>query len=140
MAEPGAPGAGMGSGGPGGVGRGPEGVGRGALGEGNPADLGDEYLERLRRWLARYKHYPEAALDRKQEGQVLLGFTLARDGTVLKTWIERSSGSPIIDRAALQMMHDGSPVPPIPPSFHGQQVTLAMPVDYSIGFFDKLFR
>jgi hypothetical protein len=38
------------------------------------------------------------------------------------------------------MLRRASPVPPIPPRYKGAQLKLAMPIDYSIGFFEKLFR
>lgn len=139
-AKPGTSGSGGGAGGAAGPGRDDAGRGRAALGDGDPNSLGDEYLERLRRWVNRYKQYPPSALDRKQEGQVLLGFTLERDGTVLDAWIEKSSGSKVLDEAALRMMHEASPVPPVPPSYRGSKLSLAMPVNYSIGFLDRLFR
>ena len=109
-------------------------------GAGSREGPGDEYLEELRRWLARHKHYPQEAIDKNEEGQVVVGFTLKRDGTVLQAWIEKSSGVPILDRAALAMLHDASPVPPVPARYQGAELKLAMPIDYSIGFFDKLFR
>jgi protein TonB len=59
---------------------------------------------------------------------------------VLDAWIERSSGLPLLDAAALAMMHNASPVPPIPDHYPGSELKLAMPVDYSIGFFERIFR
>jgi protein TonB len=123
-----------------GRGQGNEGAGRGVFGDDALEGPGDEYLEKLRRWLAKYKQYPQAAIDKKEEGQVIIGFTLKRDGTVLTAWIERSSGIPLLDEAALAMMHRASPVPPIPDRYKGNELKLAMPVDYSIGFFERLFR
>jgi protein TonB len=135
-----APGSGNGAGTLVGQGQGTEGAGRGVFGDGTREGPGDEYLEKLRRWLAKYKQYPQAAIDKKEEGQVIIGFTLKRDGTVLTAWIERSSGNPLLDEAALAMMHRASPVPPIPDRYKGNELKLAMPIDYSIGFFERLFR
>jgi protein TonB len=122
-----------------GHGRGDEGTGHGIFGNGTDGP-GDDYLEALRRWLAEHKRYPEEAIDKKEEGKVIVGFTLRRDGTVLDAWIVRSSGVAILDRAALAMLHDASPVPPVPARYKGDELTLAMPVDYSIGLLDRLFR
>jgi len=135
-----APGSGNGAGAKVGQGQGDAGAGRGVFGDGSLDGPGDEYLEKLRRWLARYKRYPQAALDKKEEGKVVVGFTLKRDGTVLDAWIVRSSGIPMLDDAALDMMHRASPVPPVPDRYKGSELKLAMPVDYSIGFFERLFR
>ena len=101
---------------------------------------GDDYLAALQRWLARYKKYPDDAIKKKEEGKVVVGFTLNRDGTVLDSWIEHSTGVPELDQATLAMLQRASPMPPIPPRYKGAQLKLAMPIDYSIGFFDKLFQ
>jgi len=116
-----------------GISQGPGGPGRGT---GSP----DDYLDRVRRHLQRYKHYPEEALKKKQEGTVMVAFTLAHDGTVTRAWIERSSGNPLLDQAALAMLHDGSPVPPVPERYWSRSGPIIMPVDFTIGFFDRVFR
>jgi len=136
---PGTPGTGSGPGGQAGVGTGAQGAGHGAIGDGPLEGPGDDYLDRLRRWLSKYKHYPEAAQKQKQEGKLVVSFVIARDGTVSDPRIERSSGFPLLDEAALKMLRDASPVPPLPATFRGQRAAIALPVDYSIGFFDRLF-
>jgi len=45
--------------------------------------------------------YPPAALRRGIEGTVLVGLRTAADGAVERTWLLRSSGSPVLDRGAL---------------------------------------
>jgi protein TonB len=137
---PPAAGVGRGPAGPSGVGKGAEGQGHGVVGNGPPEGPGDDYLNRLRRWLAKYKKYPEDALKRKVEGEVVVAFTLARDGTVLAAQVEKSSGSATLDEAAVRMLHDASPVPPVPERYKGRELRLTIPVDYSIGFFERLFR
>ncbi len=138
-ATPGAPGEGSGPGGTAGSGTGAEGAGHGAIGNGPIEGPGDDYLDRLRRWLERYKRYPEAAKQAKQQGRLVVSFTILRDGTVRDARIEHSSGFPLLDQAALQMLHDASPVPPLPQTFHGGRVGIDLPVDFSIGLLDRLF-
>jgi periplasmic protein TonB len=128
---------GRGQGGPAGVGHGNQGEGAGAFGSGDGP--GDEYFERLRRHLARYKNYPKEALKRKEAGTVVVEFVLARDGRVLTAQIEKSSGSELIDRAAIDMLDRASPVPPLPDRYKGERIKIAIPVDFSIGFFGRLF-
>jgi periplasmic protein TonB len=117
-------------------------VGRseGAVGNGTGSGSGDDYLDLLRRHLNRYKKYPEEAIKQKQEGTVLIGFELAHDGTVTKAWIEQSSGNDLLDQAALAMMHDASPVPAVPERYWDKKGPIILPVDFSIGFFDKILR
>lgn len=52
-------------------------------------------LERLRR-------YPGAARARRQEGVVQLRVSVARNGSLLALSLEKSSGVPLLDQAALE--------------------------------------
>jgi protein TonB len=120
------------------VGTGVAGAGPGAFGEGKGP--GDDYLDRLRRHLSRFKRYPAEAVKRKQQGTVFVTFVLARDGAVLEAQIQRSSGFPLLDQAALDMLRNASPVPGLPASFTGDRARLTIPADFSIGFFDRIFN
>jgi periplasmic protein TonB len=139
MPVPGATGQGRGPGGTAGLGTGAAGSGHGAIGDGPIDGPGDDYLERLRRWLNKYKHYPEEAQKQNQRGQLVVSFTILRDGTVRMPRIERSSGFPLLDEAALQMLRSASPVPPLPEKFRAPDVAVDLPVEFSIGFFDRIF-
>jgi protein TonB len=139
MPMPGAPGLGSGPGGKTGLGTGATGDGRGALGAGPITGPGDDYLDRLRRWLNKYKHFPEEAQKQKQHGQLVISFTILRDGTVRDPHVERSSGFPLLDAAALQMLRDASPVPALPETYRAPQVAVDLPVEFTIGFLDRIF-
>jgi protein TonB len=138
--QPGTAATGTANAGPGGatgVGTGAGGAGRGSCGDGR--GLGDDYLDRLRRHLAKYKHFPPEAVKLKEEGTALVEFVLARDGTVLEAHIQRSSGFPLLDQATLEMIRNASPVPKVPDRFVGDRVSIAIPTGFKIGLFDKLF-
>lgn len=126
--------------GTGGRGRGAEGPGRAAVGNGSLDGPGDNYLETVRRWVTRYKKYPDDAIKQKQEGIVALGFKFTRDGTVTDAWIEKSSGFPMLDQAALAMIRAASPIPKVPDRYQGDTLTLVMPENFSIGLFDRMFH
>ncbi|HEY1505457.1 MAG TPA: energy transducer TonB [Stellaceae bacterium] len=126
--------------GSGGRGRGDEGAGRAAVGNGSLNGPGDDYLEAVRRWVTRYKKYPDESVKQKQEGVVQLGFKFTRDGTVTDAWIEKSSGFPLLDEAALAMIRGASPIPKVPDRFQGDTLTLVMPENFKIGLFDRLFH
>jgi periplasmic protein TonB len=132
-----APGAGHGPGGKTGQGAGAAGTGQGAIGDG--VGPGDNYLERLYRHLLRYKSYPKEAVDRKQQGKVEIGFTIARDGSISDVHIERSSGYPDIDQATAAMVRRAAPMPPLPQSFKGNSARVKFPIDYRLGLFDQMF-
>jgi len=130
-------GAGSGAGAGAGAGTGASGTGQGFFGDsGGP---GDDYLERVRRWIRKFKTYPEAAIEQKQEGRVVLSIGISRDGTVRQVSIVKSSGFPLLDEAAEKMVHAASPVPPMPPRYPGDAGVFDMPVDFTIGFFERMF-
>lgn len=124
----------------GGRGRGSEGPGLAAVGNGARNGPGDDYLDAVRRWVNGFRKYPDQAVKQKQEGTVGLGFKFARDGTVLDAWIEKSSGFPLLDQAALAMIRAASPIPKVPDQYKGETLTLVMPENFRIGLFDRLFR
>jgi periplasmic protein TonB len=130
--------AGSGSGVASAVGRGTGDTGAGHGDAGDDEGAGDDYLERLRRWLKHYQHYPEAAKKADQEGHVLVSFTILPDGRVVDPRIKQSSGFPLLDEAALKMLHDGSPVPPPPARYHPPG-TVTIRADFTIGLMDRLF-
>lgn len=123
----------------GGAGRGAAGDGRAALGDGNRTDPGDDYLDRLLRHLSRYKRFPQAARDRKEQGDVVVAFTILRDGTLLDPAIDRSSGYESLDRAAIDMLRRASPAPPLPASYARDSARVVLPVEYSLSFINRLF-
>lgn len=117
-------------------GTGVSGTGLAALGTGRGP--GDDYFERLRRYLATYKRYPPDALRRKQEGTVTVRFEVAHNGTVLGAVIERSSGFPLLDQAVLEMLNRASPVPALPDSAPDRG-EIVLPIAFKLGVFDRLF-
>ncbi|MFN4089758.1 MAG: energy transducer TonB, partial [Alphaproteobacteria bacterium] len=123
----------------GGQGRGMAGDGRAALGDGARENPGDDYLDRLRRHLARFKSYPEVAKQRREEGSVAVSFTILRDGTLTAARIERSSGSESLDRAALDLLRTASPAPPLPATYAGEAAAVTLPISYSLSLLRRLF-
>jgi periplasmic protein TonB len=76
------------------------------------------------------KHYPEAARARGEQGTVRLALTIGRSGHVISAHVVGSSGSSILDQAALEMARNASGRP-LPPEM-GSSVSLTVPVRYSI--------
>ena len=76
------------------------------------------------------RHYPEAARARGEQGTVRLALTIDRGGRVVSARLIASSGSSILDQAALEMARhvSGRPLPPE----MGSSVSLTVPVRYSI--------
>jgi protein TonB len=76
------------------------------------------------------RQYPEAARARGEQGTVRLAVTIGRGGHVVSARLIASSGSAILDQAALEMARHASGRP-LPPEM-GSSVSLIVPVRYSI--------
>jgi len=75
--------------------------------------------------------YPDMAKRLGHQGTVVLDITLARDGKVMKTSVYASSGSKILDEAALNFAQKAS-YPPFPEAIAQASKTLRAPIIYSL--------
>jgi periplasmic protein TonB len=128
--------AGAGPGGAVGPGQGTAGSGLGTHGPGGDG-TGDDYLERVRSWILKYRPRPPDQL--KQDKATILLVALARDGAIVDVQIVESSGVPLLDQMALDWVRRASPVPPAPASIPGEPLKFRLPVDFRAAFLDKLF-
>ena len=92
----------------------------------------NRYFEEVLGQLNRYKRYPLALKRQKIEGVVKLTFTINTAGKVTSARVTASSGEPGLDRAALDMLERASPLPAIPSSFGQRELTLSVPISYSL--------
>lgn len=58
--------------------------------------------------------YPKEAIDQNLTGKLLMMVTLKPDGSLVKATIRRSSGSPLLDEAALKIVEKAQPFEAIP--------------------------
>ncbi len=65
----------------------------------------------IRKRIERAQFYPAQARREGIEGTVELGFILSADGRVQEAWVLRSSGFPILDEAAVQVVKQAAPYP-----------------------------
>lgn len=70
-------------------------------------------------WRARVEkigneHYPDEARG-KHYGALRMTVAVRRDGTLVDAVVDRSSGSPVLDRAARRIVNMSAPFPPFPP-------------------------
>ncbi len=114
------------------------GVGRGAGGtaksrfSGKPARNVRGYFGQIASWIDANKDYPVECKKAKEQGAVLVKFTIDRDGRLLASSIKQSSGHPRLDRAALATLARSAPFPPIPDFVGRETLTVAVPIDYAL--------
>ena len=59
-------------------------------------------------------------------------FTFNRAGEILDYSVNAGSGHRILDRAAKRMMERADPLPAMPDSVSGEQMTLTLPVNFQL--------
>ena len=89
-----------------------------------------DYASVLLAWLERHKEYPPAAQQRRQQGVVLLYIVIDRDGRVINSRIQKSSGQQLLDQAALAMLERAQPLPPIPDDMNKERLKFVVPVQF----------
>ena len=92
-----------------------------------------DWQGRLLAHLEANKRYPAAALARRQQGVAHVRFVMNREGRVLSSQLERSSGNAALDRAALDMLTRAQPLPRPPAEVTGDRIELVVPVEFFIG-------
>jgi periplasmic protein TonB len=90
------------------------------------------WLTNVVRQLQRFRRYPAAARSRKEEGTVMLSFSVDRAGHVLSRTIARSSGHPDLDDEVMALIARAEPLPPFPASMPQQQMDLTLPMRFTL--------
>ena len=75
----------------------------------------DEYGRMLVARLQIEKSYPRRAVSDRVEGTAELAFSISRWGLLAASSVKTSSGSPMLDEAALNTLRQAQPFPPLPP-------------------------
>ncbi|EGY02360.1 TonB protein [Nitrospirillum viridazoti Y2] len=82
--------------------------------------------------LERFKRYPADAQTRHQQGVAYLRFTMDRDGRVLSSRLEKSSGYELLDREVQALIERAQPLPKPPPELGSDRVELVVPIAFSL--------
>lgn len=91
------------------------------------------YQARLQRLIAQQKKYPKRAKRRQTEGTVIVSFTLYANGTIVQTRIKKSSGSSLLDKAALKTIQSVSgALLAFPSSIKRTQWQFSLPLVYRL--------
>lgn len=85
----------------------------------------DDYQRQLNELIARHSRYPSEARRQRLAGVTQLAFRIDRGGVLLDSWIQESSGSELLDSAALASLQRAKPLPPVP-------LALPSPIDFVV--------
>jgi TonB family protein len=86
----------------------------------------------LVRHLQQYKRYPSGAKGKREQGVVLLGFSVDRNGRVLAHRIVQSSGHADLDQEVMDMIVRAQPLPAFPASMTQTELALTVPIRFSL--------
>ena len=95
------------------------------------AQAANAWQAQLAAWLQAHKHYPEAARDMDEEGDVVIRFTVARDGRVTEVSVVHGSGVPALNDAASAMLQDAT-VPALPAAMAQTAITITVELRYAL--------
>ncbi len=90
------------------------------------------YFGKLKAWLYQHKKYPVSAKKQRQQGTVTVTFSIDRGGRLQTARITESSGHPLLDKAALDLLRTASPMPRIPDSMAQENLVITLPIEYTL--------
>ncbi len=90
------------------------------------------YAALLKSWIARQKFYPARARALGIEGVSHVRFRLNESGRLAEVRLEKSAGSPLLDRAAMTMIRRAQPMPVPPPALHNGALEFTLPIAFSL--------
>ena len=86
-----------------------------------------DYLAVLSKSIDRVKVDPRS----KQAGTVVVRITVGSDGKLLSRTVEKSSGSKVLDAAAVATVDHAAPFPPMPQTLAQGPIEVSVPFDYA---------
>lgn len=101
--------------------------GSGRMGLGDNSPLGNQfgaYARILRDMVASHWRTTEIAANIRTAPQVIVTFTLHRDGSASNVHVTQSSGNSALDRSGVRAILDAAPFPKMPPQFPKDQTDI----------------
>jgi protein TonB len=92
----------------------------------------ESYMMKLKDRIESIWHYPSEEARRGIHGDVYITFTIHKDGRLGDIELERSSGFPGLDRAAIQALKEGNPYWPLPDDWGRDSLVVPGHFIYSI--------
>ncbi|WP_081639317.1 energy transducer TonB [Hippea alviniae] len=93
------------------------------------------YMQHIKHKIQNVWIYPQEAIQTGQQGRLLILFSIGKDGSLVKLKLLRSSGYPLLDKAALQAVKDAAPFPPLPKRFGVDVLNIYATFEYTLGYY-----
>jgi len=82
--------------------------------------------------LSKHFYYPKAAQRKNKQGRVILAFSINSDGYINNIRINKSSGSNILDNAAINALHKIDAKENLAKALHGNSSEQVLPITYKL--------
>lgn len=97
------------------------------------AEIMSRYTQLISLWIQKFKVYPEDARVQGLKGSTVVRVRIDRKGTVRYYALEYTTGSEILDHAAIDMIKRANPVPSVPSDYpKGELLEFLIPVSFSL--------
>lgn len=107
-------------------------AGTDSLSTGRPMTEIERYRAKLERTILDHLVYPPLSRQLGETGQVEIGFTVNKDGTISDAHIQSPSAYPSLDKAALKTIQNVSKVDPLPEEMHREHWNLVWPIEFTL--------
>ncbi len=92
-----------------------------------------DFLRMVSGKIEKSKRYPGWAMDAGLEGKVVVRFTILQNGALGEhLQLVKSSGTEILDNAAMAAVRDAAPFPVLPNSLSREQLQVELPMDFRL--------
>ncbi len=91
-----------------------------------------EFLRKVRDRIKEVQRFPPNVRSLDDGSSTTIRFTLLRDGTIRDPKVSNSSGSRLLDNAALAAVQNAEPYPPFPDGQSGNSIRLELPVVFEL--------
>lgn len=97
------------------------------------AELMSRYEQLISLWLQKFKKYPMQARKQNIQGETIVRIRIDRQGNIRYYILEYSTGSTILDRAAIDMVRRANPVPAVPDNYpESDLMEFLIPVSFEL--------
>ena len=105
-----------------------ENLGLAVTGFGETKQTFSEFLRLVRERIKEYQRFPPSVRNLEEGSTATIRFTLYKDGTIRDPMVLNSSGSRVLDNAALSAVQNAEPYPPFPDNQLANSIRLELPI------------